>query len=304
MSGSTVMTDARAERIRRLAYPYAAQPLRDVPRCNLCDGRDSVPLTSRDRYGFPAPTRACRRCGLAWLSPQMTPETQAAFYASVYRPLVSAYHGRCIDARTIQAEQRDYAGAIVGAAGAWLEGVRGGRLLDVGGSTGVVAGVLAQTFDLRATVLDPSPDEIREARAAGLDTLLARVEDWEPEGARFDAIGLFQTIDHLLDVRGTLTRLRRALGESGVLLVDIVDVRHVMRAQGSFEAATKIDHPFSLTTFTAPALLARAGFRAEHAVRSADGHLVLYICRPGEPDPDALPPATEVAAFLAEAGRR
>ena len=39
----------------------------------------------------------------------MTAAAYGRFYDGVYRPLVSAFHGRIIDARTIQAEQREYA---------------------------------------------------------------------------------------------------------------------------------------------------------------------------------------------------
>ena len=44
-----------------------------------------------------------------FLNPRMTAAAYGRFYDGVYRPLVSAFHGRLIDARTIQAEQRDYA---------------------------------------------------------------------------------------------------------------------------------------------------------------------------------------------------
>jgi ethanolamine utilization protein EutA (predicted chaperonin) len=44
-------------------------------------------------------------------------------------------------------------------------------LLDVGGSTGVVSGHLAESFGVLPTVLDPSGDELREATALGLETI-------------------------------------------------------------------------------------------------------------------------------------
>ena len=39
----------------------------------------------------------------------MTADAYGRFYDGIYRPLVSAFHGRLIDAATIQAEQREYA---------------------------------------------------------------------------------------------------------------------------------------------------------------------------------------------------
>jgi len=195
-------------------------------------------------------------------------------------------------------EQQTYADELADAAGSWLAAARGGRLLDVGGSTGVVARHLAQTFGLRPTVLDPAPAEVHEAGAAGLETITARVDDWDARGIRYDVIGLFQTIDHLLDVRATLEHLRGALADDGLFLMDIVDFRHVVMKHRSIAEAAKIDHPYSLTESTAEAFLARAGFGVLHKTRSRDGHLVLYVCRPCAPDPGALPPPHEVSAFF------
>ena len=55
----------------------------------------------------------CRRCGLGFLSPRLTAAEYGAFYEDVYRPLVSAFHGRRIDAETVQDDQRGYAAELV-----------------------------------------------------------------------------------------------------------------------------------------------------------------------------------------------
>ncbi len=105
----TTISSDRRQRIDALGYDYAAQPREWLSSCNLCGGTLLVNLTHRDRYGFPAQSSACARCGLVFLNPRMTADTYGRFYDGIYRPLVSAYHGRLIDARTIQDEQRDYA---------------------------------------------------------------------------------------------------------------------------------------------------------------------------------------------------
>ena len=89
----------------------------------------------------------CLRCGLVFLNPLMTSDAYAEFYADVYRPLVSAYHGRRIDAETIQDEQREYAAIRAELLAPHLEGRGAKALLDVGGSTGVVAHHLKERFD-------------------------------------------------------------------------------------------------------------------------------------------------------------
>jgi SAM-dependent methyltransferase len=285
MSGSD--NQARAERIAQLGYDFAAQPREAHDACNLCGTDDWVVITHVDRYGYPATTTSCRRCSLTMLNPQMTRDAYAAFYSGVYRPLVSAYHGRLIDARTIQDEQREYAAATADLLAPFLGDSK--TLLDIGGSTGVVSTELSRRFGVRATVLDPAPDEIAEAGGAGLETLTGFVEDWEPAGRTFDVVGMFQTLDHLLDVQGALATVRSVLAPGGLFAADIVDFRAAYLRNWSVEAATKIDHPFSLTQTTIECYFRRAGLRPVRSSYSADHLHVLYLCRAAEPEPDALP---------------
>src|SRR5262247_516489 len=144
---ATVSADRR-ERIAALDYDYAAQPKQTLTACNLCGAAEFVILAHRDRYGYPAEAQACRRCGLVFLNPRMTATAYARFYDGVYRPLVSAFHGRLIDAVTVQAEQREYADDRAQFVRALVPSTRGGTMLDIGGSTGVVASHFARVFGL------------------------------------------------------------------------------------------------------------------------------------------------------------
>ena len=106
-------TDERAERIASVGYDYEAREVEPVSACNLCGSDEHVQVSRRDRYGFPVSLSICVCCGLGFLSPRLTADEYASFYGSVYRPLVSAYHGWRIDAETVQADQREYAAELV-----------------------------------------------------------------------------------------------------------------------------------------------------------------------------------------------
>ena len=292
--------EARQQRVQAVGYDYAAQPKRSVEQCNLCGSRVFTVIAHRDRYGYPAQAVACRTCGLTCLSPVMTAEAYSRFYVDVYRPLVSAFHGRLIDATTIQAEQREYAEERV----ALLEPFVGSRgltsLLDIGGSTGVVAHAFARRFGLAAAVLDPAPLEIAQAQRLGLETIAGMAEDYDAGGRRFDVVIMCQTVDHLLDVAGTLAAIRRLIVPAGVFFIDIVDFRAAYLRNWSVEAAVKIDHPYYLTEWTMEALLARAGFDVERVAYAADRLHVGYVCRPGEPRREMALDAATVRAFFDE----
>jgi SAM-dependent methyltransferase len=290
----------RAERIAALQFDYAAQPKARVERCNLCGETVFVGLTHRDRYGYPASASGCGRCGLVFLDPVMSAAAYGDFYAGTYRPLVSAFHGRLIDARTIQQEQQEYAVERGDLLAPYVEGRGYKTLLDIGGSTGVVADALARRFGLRATVVDPAPLETAQAQALGIETIEGLVEQVDLGSRQFEVVVLCQTVDHLLDVTGTLRRLRDLIAPGGLFFVDIVDFRAAYLRNASVEAAIKIDHPYYLTEATMTAYLARTGFQVARADYAADHLHVSYVAQPAAPRSDALPPQASTEALWRE----
>lgn len=292
----------RQERIEALGYDYSQQPKEAILPCNLCGSDQWVVITHRDRYGFPAKATTCAECGLTVLNPRMTGANYGKFYENVYRPLVSAYHGRLIDAKTIQSEQVPYAESYIEFARPFLTDQHQ-TLLDVGGSTGIVAAEFIKQFGLKTTLIDPAPAETAEAIALGIESVTGFIEEWDAGDRKFDVVGLFQTIDHLLDVKATLTKLREVISDHGIFLVDIVDFRAAMLRNASVEEAIKIDHVFSLTQETAEAFFARAGFRWIRKSYSADHLHVAYVCVPTTPDTTAKPCRSWVNEQFAEIRR-
>ena len=290
----------RKERIVALEYDYSAQSKETLTSCNLCGGTEFVILTHRDRYGYPAQADACRRCGLVFLNPRMTAEAYGRFYNGVYRPLVSAFHGRLIDARTIQDEQRDYARERAEFVSPFITGSGARTLLDIGGSTGVVAHHFVREFELQGTLIDPAPLEVEQARRFGLHTVTGLVEEHDFGNERFDVVIICQTVDHLLDVGGTLARVRQLLSKRGLFFIDIVDFRAAYLRNWSVEDAIKIDHPYYLTEPTMVAYLRRSGFAILCSDYAADHLHVSYICRPDAADEKAMPTSASVDELLRE----
>jgi SAM-dependent methyltransferase len=283
------VSDERSARIAELGYDYAAHALEFVRECNLCGSRHHVEVSRVDRYGFPAVFRVCARCGLGFISPRLSAADYGRFYDGVYRPLVSAYHGRLIDAETVQVEQRDYAEELMSFFRGHLPG-QPASVLDIGGSTGVVAAAVRDAFGTAATVLDPAPDELAVAAAAGMETIEGFAEDYDPGERRWDLVLLCQTIDHLLDVGSTIDAIRRVLAADGHAFVDVLDIEFMARRRGSVEGAIKVDHPYYLTRETATAFFTRSGLEVVAERLSGDGHwgFLLAPAAPREPDWDAL----------------
>jgi SAM-dependent methyltransferase len=296
----TAIPPDRRARIEALGFDYASQPHEAIDACNLCAGTVFTVIAHRDRYGYPARASACGGCGLVFLTPRMTADGYARFYDGIYRPLVSAFHGREINARTIQAEQRDYAVERARLLHPFVAAAGLRTLLDIGGSTGVVARHFAEAFDLDAAVIDPAPLELDEARRLGLETITGLVERHEFGDRRFDLVTICQTVDHLLDVGGTLKRVRQLLSPRGLLFLDIVDFRAAYLRNWSVEDAIKIDHPYYLTEETTEGYLRLAGFEVLRRDYAADHLHVSYVCRAGQRIAPALPDASQVERLLRE----
>jgi len=288
------------QRVEKLDYAYDKQQTEWIKQCNLCQSTYFVQITEHDRYGYSAGTSVCTNCGLAFLNPRLTADAYEAFYTDVYRPLVSAYHGREINSLTIQDEQLDYARNRAEFIAPYLKVGDGLSLLDIGGSTGIVAHHFSERFDYSGKVLDPSPDELKEARKLGLETVQGIVEEVDFGDEKFDMVLLCQTVDHLLDIRSTLQAIRNSLTSGGIFFVDIVDFRAAYLRNWSVEKATKIDHPYSLTEESMEAYLSQAGYSIIHKGFAADHLHINYLCSPNQPLDNYLPSPRDVKYLLRE----
>lgn len=248
-------------------FDYAKQPKETVSACNLCGGQEFASLHRLDRYGFQVRQCSCTGCGLRFLSPRMTAQAYRRFYEKGhYRSLLSHFYGRSITAESIEQEQAEYAERLVALLAAHLDGLEMETLLDVGGSTGVVAAAISYAFDLDATVLEPSRAEAERAAERGLRVIHGTIEDLEPAD-KYDVILLCQTIDHLIDIRGALRTLRHMLNEGGLFFVDVV-----------LNGPVKIDHPYDLSEECVLHYLAMSGFNVLTSGPAGDGLHHNFIC--------------------------
>jgi 2-polyprenyl-3-methyl-5-hydroxy-6-metoxy-1,4-benzoquinol methylase len=278
-----------AERIAALDLDVATLDFERVPQCNLCGSAHHVEVARRDRYGFPTRYVVCGRCGLGFLSPRPSEEGYARFYAAMYRPLVSAFHGRVIDAQTMQDEQRVYARDLVGFLRHALAEPPA-TVLDIGGSTGIVGAEVRAAFGAAVTVIDPAPDELEVAASLGLETVHGFAETAELGDRRFDLVLLCQTIDHLLDVRATLAAIRAWLAPGGVAFIDIVDPDLETARLGAIERVVKLDHAYYLTRETSHAYFAGSGLDVVYERLSDAGRWSFLVAgaEPRTPDWRAL----------------
>lgn len=248
---------------------YDEAPKEVVGKCNLCDGRRFLPSSLLDRYELIAPSVRCEACGLRFLHVRMTEAAYEEFYeGGHYRKLLTAHFGRDFGPQSIEAEQAVYADRLSTWLAPYMAEVASGLLLDLGGSTGVVAEHLAKAFDLDATVVEPSKAEAERAHSRGLTVANTRLQDYSSPNL-FNLVTLCQTVDHLLDIKADLARIRKWVARNGLLFVDFVE-----------NCQAKIDHPYYLNSDTMHAYLIQAGFKRVAMAPSSDGIHVNVLAAP------------------------
>ena len=92
------------------------------------------------------------------------------------------------------------------------------RLLDVGCSSGAFLGT-AVTLGFRAEGVEPAPKAAAAAQAAGLNVRLGLLQEAGYTDGQFDAVTLFEVIEHLQQPLELLQECRRILRPGSILLI-------------------------------------------------------------------------------------
>lgn len=205
----------------------------EVP-CNLCGGTDFTTrypstLTNRppledlcacttSKYGVCGPIVQCDGCGLVMQNPQPVPEDLLAAYGDV----VDLRYDQEREGRvhTFRRSLRELA-----------EHAQPGRLLDVGAHLGVFVDV-AREDGWEAQGVEPSRWAAETAQARGLPVRQGSLEEVGSIEA-FDAVTLWDVIEHLADPLGSLKHIHTLLRPGGIVAMSTMDVdAPVARAMG------------------------------------------------------------------------
>ena len=140
------------------------------------------------------------------------------------------------------------------------------RLLDVGCSSGAFLGT-AVKLGFRAEGVEPAAQAAQTAQAAGLNVRHGLLRDAGFADGQFDAITMFEVIEHLKEPLDLLRECRRILRPGGILLIGTGNAASwSMAAMGSrweyLHIAKHGGHISFYTPHSANVLAQRAGFSA------------------------------------------
>lgn len=195
--------------------------MESVKRCNLCGETEARPLVEgRDRlHGNPTPFRLvqCTRCGLIYLSPRPSPDELGAYYPEDYISFPGAIQDEPSGLRRLDRAYGVHKRCqqVIRRAGAH------GRLLDVGCATGIfLDGMRQRGWEVMG--LEPNRHAAQYARQRlGLDVRESYLEEAGLEAEAFDAITLWDVLEHVPYPDRTLAEVRRLLRPGGLLVLSL-----------------------------------------------------------------------------------
>lgn len=270
-----------------MTWDYNAQPKESVSACNLCGDRRFVVMGVRDRYKLPVQTHGCLTCGLLFANPRMTGAAYAAFYADGhYRDLLRATGRLKLPENELKALQIAYAQSLADFLAPFVG--PGRSVLDVGGAPGLVARTLMQLFKFSSVrIVDPAPCDAYPGISIWPETFEGHAPD-----SLWDVVLMCQTVDHLLDLRGSLEKAWRLLKDDGLFFVDVAELRRSLAwYKTGLLGVLKVDHPYCIAEEVMEYALRTVGFEVIRKTYAMSAWHVGYLCRKSVPARATFPDA-------------
>lgn len=292
------LIDKRTHPIDALVARFGRIPdeLLSPRACPTCGGTEARPELEKDHMQVVR----CAACDLVYVAPTFDEAHYRQVYASEeYQEIV-----RDLGIRSHEYRVQRFGAERVDLMARHLSMARP-RYLDVGCSTGFVVEA-ARDRGWDAVGLDLNPSAIEFGRSRGLDVRAVAIEDAGFAPGSFDAVSLFDVLEHVLDPVRTLHACTRLLVPGGIVFLYVPNYdsasRLLMGKDAHFIWPTH--HLNYYTPTTIRDLMRREGLRTEYvATEGLDVADYLWYRREVQgKDDGGLAEIADVLQFLVNAG--
>lgn len=264
--------------VQRLKTKLASgQYATEAVQC-FCGATETKPVTEQDRYGIPHQMQLCLRCGILYASPRMTESAYATFYNEEYRPIYDGDDG----SETEENFQRGSKAATALQALLAAHDRHVSTVFDIGCNSGA----WLSTFKASGCTVygvDYGESRLAHGQAKGLTLLHGGIDQLERLGVKADLIILNHVLEHFLDLKSTLDRIRHLLTPTGTLYVCVPGL-YLNDKNRLFQNA----HPWQFTAETLTYVMECCGFEE---VQCDQQIVSLWAVSQNEPRPIAAVPS-------------
>ena len=219
--------------------------------CNLCGNTNAVPIISDlpdfllQRKEVSAILVKCVSCGLVYQNPRPTFVEMTAHYPPDYQ----SYTPEPDAENSSWLLRQAFRYGIAKRCRYVTRYKRAGRLLDVGCATGIFLQGIRNSGNWEPYGVELNEHAAHIAQEHGLDVRLGTLEQAEFADEFFDAVTLWDVLEHLHDPAGSLREIYRILKPDGLLVIRVPNASSWdSRLFGRFWAG--LDSPRHLYVFT------------------------------------------------------
>jgi len=245
-----------------------------ITECPMCGG-------DRSTVAFEEPphtVRRCDSCGMGWVTPRLDESELAAMYVddSYWRsasPKTHGYHDYRADEPLYLETFRRRLDHVL------RDGPRSGRALDVGCAAGFCLQALrergfeAHGVEVSATIARHASERL------GFDTVHVGTLEGAPfANGAFDLIMLWDVVEHVVDPRALLVKVRELLAPDGLLVLETqnIDSAFARLLGRRWQHYKHAEHIYHFTPATIRTLLGSAGFTVQALTPRFGGKYVSF----------------------------
>lgn len=189
----------------------------------ICGYNLSFPISRVDRYYLPVQTVICSKCGLVRLNPRMTLEAYKGFYDKEFYPLHSGK-----ESPDTESQRARYAEGkkIFNYLNENINLKDGFRIFEVGcGGGGILQYFHKRGFTVAGA--DLSSNCIAAGQKDGVPNLFVGGSEKLFQLPKADIVILNHVIEHFLDIRGELNKIKKILKKEGYLFIATPGIREL-----------------------------------------------------------------------------
>jgi 2-polyprenyl-3-methyl-5-hydroxy-6-metoxy-1,4-benzoquinol methylase len=196
-------------------------PAPETVPCNLCGNKETRSYLEKDGYHIVK----CSRCGLVYVNPRIAREHGLALYTQDYFLRTSGTRGGYQDYLAYAALKEKTFERI--AVAIEESGIKPSVLLDIGAAYGHFLKLMrARGWDTYGVELNAEAAEYAR-EVFGIDVRVGDLSTAALDERRYDVVTMLDTIEHLHDPLGSVTRVYGVVKEGGLIVIQTPSIEGV-----------------------------------------------------------------------------